>query len=302
MPKLKHVALCSLFATSAFTNGDLPYTGCCESDSFELVTVCSAYLSARQTVGKGIGYRHGYTEVEAFLVPVDIGSVTPFIDLRGIRFLDNEYAASAGLGLRFSIPCSDWAFGVNGFYDFRTDSSHHLHFQQIGAGIEFLSPCIDIRLNGYFPLEHEKLLSTTLFDDFVGGYFMIRKKFVGAFTGFNLEVAGVLKEFCDPCCNYSAYLYGGLGPYYYRFDDHWSTVGGQIRLGAFFETYFAIFSLQGIASRDKIFGTNIAGQFGITFPLGCCCEPDCGQDVRRRPVYRNDVIVLDRFCKWETNF
>ena len=60
----------------------------------------------------------------------------------GIRSLRGEGALSGK-----SFP---WIIGANVFYDF-TRSSNDFDYNQFGAGIEWMSPLIDLRVNAYFP-------------------------------------------------------------------------------------------------------------------------------------------------------
>ncbi len=60
----------------------------------------------------------------------------------GIRSLRGEGALSGK-----SFP---WIIGANVFYDF-TRSSNDFDYNQFGAGIEWMSPLVDLRVNAYFP-------------------------------------------------------------------------------------------------------------------------------------------------------
>ncbi|NGX39516.1 MAG: hypothetical protein KR126chlam1_00846 [Chlamydiae bacterium] len=265
---------------------------CCE----DMLCIDSLYLTLRHIDPRGIGYDKGYTTLEALYFPcLDNACFHPFIDVRGHVFNDNEYAANAGVGVRYlPDPCCNWVYGVNVFYDYRSDHDRKLHFHQMGVGIEVLNDCcFDIRVNGYFPITTQKLVQRCTFDDFDGDFFMERKRYQNAFIGGNLEV-GV--PICTCWCWLDFYVAGG--PYYYERDCE-DTFGGQVRLDAYI---CGCFRLGAMVSHDRLFNTRVQGVISYTFPLGGTCVNDCGQCNVIRQVHRNEIIVLDEFCNWDWNF
>lgn len=53
-----------------------------------------------------------------------------------------------------------WIIGANAFYDF-TSSSNDFDYHQWGAGLEWMSPYLDMRVNGYFPQTSENIVDET---------------------------------------------------------------------------------------------------------------------------------------------
>ncbi|NGX39797.1 MAG: hypothetical protein KR126chlam1_01130 [Chlamydiae bacterium] len=259
---------------------------CCPED----VCIDSLYLTLRHIDPKGVGYEEGYTTLEALYFPfVENHCFQPFLDVRGHVFNDAEFAANAGIGLRYLDDCcASW--GANVYYDYRSDRDRKVHFHQIGAGLEYLTDCFDVRLNGYFPITRKdcfkKLHGEYETDDLKVECCLESVSFIGG----NLEV-GV--PFCFfPYVDF--YIAGG--PYYYdarkTSKDTW---GGQIRLDAFICTNFRVGL---IVNHDSIFDTRVQGVVSFTLPLGGKCVTDCGQSCALRRVERNEIIVLNELFDW----
>ncbi len=70
----------------------------------------------------------------------------------GVRSLRGEGSFLGG-----SFP---WIIGANVFYDF-THSTRNFDYNQFGAGIEWMSPFLDLRVNGYFPENTENKIDET---------------------------------------------------------------------------------------------------------------------------------------------
>ena len=75
--------------------------------------------------------------------------------------------ASLGLGIRtlhgegsFMGGDFPWIFGANVFYDF-THAVSNNDYNQVGAGIEWMSPFLDLRVNGYLPESTENKVDET---------------------------------------------------------------------------------------------------------------------------------------------
>ncbi|MEM0965191.1 MAG: inverse autotransporter beta domain-containing protein [Verrucomicrobiota bacterium] len=74
---------------------------------------------------------------------------------------------SVGLGVRslhgqgtFLGDSFPWIMGANVFYDF-TRSSRDFDYNQFGAGLEWMSPFLDLRINAYFPEDTENQIAET---------------------------------------------------------------------------------------------------------------------------------------------
>ncbi len=69
----------------------------------------------------------------------------------------DEQEFSAGLVARHLFRDADMIIGVNAFYDTRWTVEDNT-FNQVGAGIEWLSRWVDVRANVYYPLTDERVL------------------------------------------------------------------------------------------------------------------------------------------------
>ncbi|MBP7074014.1 MAG: inverse autotransporter beta domain-containing protein [Rhabdochlamydiaceae bacterium] len=260
----------------------------------KLVPPCKSYLTARHIEHEGVGYDEGYSTIEGLVFPASSPNrVFPFIDLRLHRFDNNEYAANAGFGLRGGAFNDKVFFGLNTYFDYRSDHFHRFHFTQIGLGFETLSKALDFRVNGYFPLKREETIRRCVFDQFIGGFFMIKRRVEVALTGVNAEIGRTLTK------SHAASVYGAIGPYYYGGDVCRHAFGGKFRLHVIFSDFFFI---DGIVTHDSLYKTRAQGQMGFTFSLGCAGKNQNKHNRLSQPVERNEIIVLDKYCKWRTNF
>lgn len=285
MKKIAYVLFCAiLFSTCLAEECE---STCCAKGS---LVPCYTYLGLRHIEGGGIGYNHGYTTVEGLIFPMkNHDRFAPFIDVRGHVFNDNEYAANGGIGFRYyaARPCV--AFGANAYFDYRSNHEREFHFTQAGFGIEILGRCADFRANAYIPINDTRRISSCRVD-FDGGEFLSREENKIAMPGFDAEVGYMLKK----CRCFE--LYAAIGPYYYK--RRCSEVfGGRGRVSLAFNRYF---SIEGIITHDDVFHTRVQGLVKFTFPLGCdCCE---GNRAMYQSVVRDEIIVLDRICKFKWNY
>ena len=81
-----------------------------------------------------------------------------FLDLRGMLLEDIEQELNAGLVGRRLVSERKGIVGANLFYDTRWTENDSV-FDQVGAGVEWLSPWVDARANYYYPLGDAKALS-----------------------------------------------------------------------------------------------------------------------------------------------
>ena len=262
-----------------------------------LLAPCVLTPTFRHVSPEGVGYSHGYTTMEQLLFPLRLRcNLWPFLDFRMHIFDNGELAANAGLGFRYLPPEARIAFGLNAYYDFR-ETSHRTRFSQAGLGFEMLSGCWDFRINGYLPIEEKKLLRRC-FWTFPGGYFMERKKFEEAKRGFNVELGSRFASFdLFGACDWLQF-YAAIGPYYYKGECR-RILGGKFRLKMDISRFL---SLEGIVSRDDFFKTRAQIQIALKFPLGCNSCGERGERVLSQSVQRNEIIVVEEFCKWRWNF
>ncbi len=254
-------------------------------------TPCIGSVTARQIEGGGISYNYGYSTLESMLFPLRTSSqICPFIDLRAHRFDNNEYAANAGLGIRCLLK-EKAILGLNAYFDYRTDQSRRLRYMQLGPGLEILTKPLDIRINGYLPSHTSGIAKKCVFDQYIGGYVMVRKKIEVPLQGADVEIGRSIFDFRH------VELYGATGAYYYR-DICQNVFGGKLRFNA---RVFQYLSLDYMMTCDSVFGTKIQGQVGLTFQFGCKSKNPM-QKKLSQPVRRNEIIVLDQYCRWSQNF
>ena len=254
---------------------------------FELKGKESAFGTVRHIESRGIGYKRGYSTADGLFFPYKEENSWLLVDVRGHHFVNNEYAGNAGIGVRRFSTSRESVYGVNTYYDYRSDHHRSLHFHQIGVGLEWLQYDFDVRLNGYFPIDRRRQIQHCRFDDFIGDFVMTRYKYKTALTGVNLEVGFPL------CRNKYNNFYLALGPYYY--DRACKEIfGGKARLEM---RLYGYVTLELIASYDHRFKGRVQGQFAITYP-----KRECKNGLMTKPVERHEIIALDKFCKWNKNF
>ncbi len=261
--------------------------------------VCS-FLTVRHIDAGSVGYVHGYTSLTGlvFPVPQEQGAwVRPFIDLRFHEFNDNHQAANAGAGVRFAPYSIEKVIGLNVYYDYRNS---HDHYNQAGMGFEFLGKRMDLRINGYLPFGEKKHRIDHCSHRFPGDFFISRRKYEIALRGGDLEVGGLIIR-TRPVDIYSA-----IGPYYYGGDVCRHVFGGRFRLNFKFRKYGFV---EGIVTHDNVFETKVQGMVGLTFPLGCKrienrsrSHRTFPEEIMTQPVQRDEIIVLDKNCRWRANF
>lgn len=247
-------------------------------------------LTLRHIEGPGIGYEYGYTSLTGLVFLKKENVCWPFIDMRFHLFNNVKIAANGGLGVRFSSTRMKSLVGINVYYDYR---QAYFNFHQIGAGIEWLSESVDLRMNGYIPLTNHKHISTCHFTDYLGGYFIIQRRLEAAFWGIDMEVGGLLFNNADV-----VNLYGAIGPYYLNDLDCQDGYGGKLRFKLGLTRFF---SIDASASYDEVFRWRGQGQLSLNFVFGGPAEKPI-RNIVSQPVVRREIIAIDRFCKWQTNY
>jgi hypothetical protein len=256
-------------------------------------------VEAKHVEAKGIGYKKGYTSLTGFFtVPSTLeGSWVPFLDLRGHVFNDGKFAANAGLGVRY---LTNWAWGLNAFYDYR--NTHRQHYNQISVGLEALGKLLDFRINGYLPVGVKtSKFYNTYFKKFEGNHAILSRKQEFAMKGSNAEIGFHIHDFKDVS------LYAATGPYYFERQgvNAW---GGEARFDV---TFFDYLRLQLSGSYDNVFKGIVQGEVDVIFPFGGKRKIkkrngySCHQEmiVKRRALQRVDrqeIIVVDKKRHLET--
>ncbi len=248
--------------------------------------------SIRYSTPKGIGYKTGYTTLEAFLAPNILkGGWLPFLDLRGHVFDNGKLAANAGIGLRRLGSSRVW--GVNGYYDYRNTS--HQHYNQVSAGLESLGRVWDFRINGYFPIGRKQspYFHRSTFYAFQGNSMLIKNKRDFAMKGANAEV-GLHVDFKKD----KTPLYFAGGPYYLTGVGK-TTWGGKLR--ANIELFNRYLRIEGITAYDHFFKWTGQAQISLNISFGGKNQvgKSCpyAMTLQRRAVQRvdrNEIIPVGR--------
>ena len=238
--------------------------------------------------GSGRSYKRGYETVRAFLASYQMGSTFyPFVDLRAHRLGNGRLATNVGLGFRSFTQSADEMFGLNLYYDYRR--LHQTNLQQMGVGGELFIKCWEFRLNGYFPISGKRALRETTIFTFPGGFVSRRDMYDVATWGMDAEVGHPLITFC--CIDF----FTAIGSYYYG-EGRRGFLGGMWRLGAEYGNCLAA-SLY--VTNDAYFGTKVQGELTLYAPLSCCLN--CIRCLFPQ-VWRNDIILTERFCAFKSNY
>lgn len=247
------------------------------------VHAAESKLELRHREAKGVGYDKGYTSVD-YLFLHQWEKPEFLFNLRGHVFNDGRFAGNVGIGYRHGIKDDAYMLGINTFYDCR--ESKHLFTSQVGAGLEFLSKHLDVRMNGYLPVA-DKTYEKKRFERFSGNHIMIKQKTIGALPSAEMEFGAALTRT----------FYLAAGPYYLfkqtvkgvHLGDAW---GARLRIDVNIDKYF---TLGGLVTYDRIFKTTIQGYLSINIPLGGCWKKREPKRVLRNvPIFRNEIIPLEK--------
>jgi len=240
-------------------------------------------LELRHREAKGVGYDKGYTTVD-YLFLHQWRKPEFLFNLRGHVFNDGQFAGNVGMGYRHGIKDDAYMLGVNAFYDCR--ESKHLFTSQAGAGLEFLSKRIDVRMNGYLPLA-DKTYEKRHFERFVGNHIVIEQKVIGALPSAEMELGAALTRA----------FYLAAGPYYLFKQDvkgvHLgNSWGAKLRIAVDIDRYF---TLGGVVTHDRIFETTIQGYLSLNIPLGGRWKKrEPKRNLRKVPIFRNEIIPIEK--------
>lgn len=304
-----------------------PYILCEETRCLSPCTGWNApfRFSLSHTEGKWYDIEVGYTSLESFLAFVPDQTIIPFADVKWHLFNNGRWAANIGGGLRYTANQGRNIFGVNLFYDYRESNRHH-NFNQIGFGFEYLSSCLDVRLNFYFSGDTKDKTRVHFFDDYIGPFWALCRDTRRSLSGGDLEFGSWLVPRA-PCQFVNLYL--GITPYYFnsskhhRSDEQNKVYGVTGRLMTLLGEYFTL-ELRG--GYDKSYKGMIQGILSFEMPLDKLfhwetwfkdgCGNSCGNDWENgcgngcqlscrayQPVVRQEMIVLSpKSCCWESNF
>lgn len=217
-----------------------------------------------------------------------------FLNAQGISFFDEKWGFNGGFGIRKG--CVNSAVGFNFFYDLLS-TEYRRTFQQIGVGFDWLHPCWDLRVNGYFPfVDSTKETLLCSFNNFSDGFLAEVFNIQYAYTGFDAEIGFPF------LCFGGFSMYFASGPYYYFKQDQERFWGGYARLEL---TWRSNFLLEFKISHDSFNHTNYQFMLQISVPFEFVrhvpCHT-CSTPQLDRPVHRNEVIMLDHFNEWTWNW
>lgn len=267
---------------------------------YDLETGLPAFdVTLGYSTGRRVGINHAYSFAGITWYPdLHFGNYHTFVEATGYRLSTGKWAASGGIGVRRWNPSLFSVIGINLFYDFRTGQFGN--YNQIGLGLEWLTPWADVRVNGYLPVGPNcrcRLQSLTFYPK--GGFWAMSNKSACAFSGVDAEVGGSFWN----CGAWS--VYGALGTYYWRRPNiSHQAYGVQARLDFRYRNWvqFEVFN-----SYDNLFHYRVQGTISITIPfesLFCipsiCCF--AAAPWWNPPVQRQPMIVLDKTCCWKTNY
>lgn len=252
------------------------------------------------TYGKFIGMKKSYAEAGVFIAPKHSRKTQNFFDARGYLIENGEGAASAGIGRRLWNTENCRILGANLYYDCRRVKRGF--FNRIGVGLEYLGECFDVRVNGYFPLNHGTREGPKhVFNHFIGPFVETCQEKEFAYLGFDGEVGGPIWSDC------SLDLYGAIGPYFYHHSERSAIYGGFARINLNVNDWLM---LEARISSDTRYHTHAQGRVLLILPLDrlfSCYPIECNpcRDLLTQPVQRNGVIFTEsccsRFFNWDND-
>ncbi len=252
-------------------------------------------ISLKETFGEEIGVDDSYTTIGLNLASNEWSSYIPIADVRWHYLHCGDDALNSAVGFRFTPPDSCHQGGLFAFYDYRRVNNQF--FDQVGGQIEYIGPYVELRLHGYWPFRNERLLESTLYDEYVGDFFAISDEIAYTFRQLFFDVG---KTFHFNRCLETYFSVGG----YYIDSDPWSRVGGG--RGTLEVTLLS--QLKGFvrASYDSHFRGRFSFGLELRFPLTWCgwcvssnfdpCAP------AYRPIRSQEIIPIEKECCWEWNY
>lgn len=288
----KRLSLFTLFITSAFSLFAMPPCAIAPLSRFEV----------RHLEPQGVGFNQGYTSLALFFTPSWDKMTYPFLDLRAHVFNDGMFASNVGAGVRMASQRWDLSWGVNAYYDYR--GFDELHINQGAIGLEWLSPCYDVRINGFYPFSGKSNVSNPKFSHFCGYDAFASQRVKGALPMIEAEVRVPLYKRID--------FSGGLGIYYLFKRNVCDVIlgdalGGRVRL-VMRPTDGLL--LEGEVTFDEIFRTRGNGAIRLSFPLGPGNMRTRGRRFREKfssgclsrareiarltqPIWRSEIIPIE---------
>lgn len=274
-------------------NSDVSFTP--ENISYQSLTFLDAEIG--YAFGKFVALRDNYGYVSLFGEQFFCDQTLGVILLGKGYKLDNcRSAATAGAGIRKWFSSIKSAIGINAFYDYL--HTKKADFNQVGAGIEFLSHCWEFHLNGYLPICDKWKLQSISVLEFEGGYNAVFRKYnfalrgIDANIGFNWHITDDINLYIAP------------GGYYYDSRYTKSIQGGELLAEL---NIFNNFKFKVNASYDNRYKGAVQGIVSLNIPLDSswwCCESiaSCWVKIMEVPFRRNDMVFLEGKCCAQKNW
>jgi hypothetical protein len=254
-------------------------------------------LSGEFAAGRFIAIDQNYGGASFFVVPSSTTSIHPLFDIRGFKLENKDYAASAGIGMRFVDKPIKKVYGINAYYDYLYLRSKSFH--QWGVGFELLSGCWEFHVNGYLPVSHKHYLTSERTQEFPGGFVTTFRQNEFALKGVEFTAGGRWNF------NEDLYLYIAPGFYFYNNRDIGNFQGFQCTAEINWNDWIS-FKLN--SSYDSKFKGRFQGVLSLNLPFdigNSLCECTCRTPESRMvglPVRRNDLIFIKKCCSSESNF
>jgi len=269
----------------------LPESAPAPDVSPDVSTEASLLISPRLGVGhttSGAGF-DGTTEFNGFIpLSQEEGRSITFFEPQFLLDNDGQTGGNLLFGHRAYSRQSDRIFG--GYISLDNRQPEDDDFYQLGLGLETLGRVFDGRINGYIPLgDTSNVIDESTFNagaagtsGFEGNQLVLSSSVIRrtrrveefALAGFDAEVGAKLLEWNEGDGNLRSFV----GFYFYDTARVDSTLGYRLGLEVRpVQNLLLGVSVQG----DEIFGTNVVGSFGLTFPR-----------VRPRgPIAEEDMVV-----------
>ena len=262
------------------------------SGSLALSSDGGNYILFHKIVGDGPGFEDGFSRIGVRTRLWEPGEDHIFGEVHALITDSARFGYNAGVGYR--APVMDGLIGVHGWYD-DYETGFGNRYRQITGGVEYLSPYLDIRANGYFPIDEDNnLINVTGVDTdpfFVGNNIAVagQGRVERTLSGWDLEGGGPVPGAMD-------WLRGYLG-IYQLIDDNDETLGFHARAEA---RFMEGVNLNLIVNDDDRFGTNVnlgvevrfRGTMPTRFANGLLADRRYDQ-VRRVWPIRSGVAIED---------
>lgn len=244
----------------------------------------------QSSFGDGRSYENGYQSIKDFIIfnHPKFGAYS-FLDIRVHRLDKGKIASNIGVGWR-SLSIGIWdIIGLSLYYDLRHFSNKNLN--QMGLSFEFLGPKLDLRINGYLPFGASKIFNKSSIFTYPGGYSASCSQYYSKMSGFDLEVGRTILR------NQKINVFVGLGAYYYYSCDPCNQPTGV--MGRLSTQILKNLMVQGLFTYDPHFGPKAQAEIRLHIPFHSLSS---GWKNRFQPVERNEILIAERLCCWNTNF